>query len=377
MLDLSKLQPLPHTDTVFTSFPREYYLSPDWFDREMELIFSRHWLYAGHESELRHTGDFITREVGDESIVVTRDENTIHALFNVCRHRGALVCQSNGSARHLVCPYHRWTYCLDGRLIAAPGMPDTFDPAQYPLFRAHVRSWNGLVFINLSQDTPKPLDSILEPARAAFAVFEVANCKVAHAITYNVAANWKLVLDNFMECYHCPGAHPEFCRTFDLKRNPGGVLNTPHSLIDFGEFMLKPGAKSSTMTGDVVCRRLMGNLTDADLPAGAALTFRPTSSAICFGDYGIIHDFQPVSPSETRVRCQWLVAGDAEQGLDYDVASVVELWDVTNRQDWNLCELTQKGMRSKYSVPGPNNLEQEPAVETFRASYLAMMGALC
>jgi Rieske 2Fe-2S family protein len=261
--------------------------------------------------------------------------------------------------------------------VAAPGMPERFEPAQYPLFRAQVRSWNGLVFINLSEDTPEPLDSILKPAQTAFARFDVPNCKIAHAITYNVAANWKLVLDNFVECYHCPGAHPEFCRTFDLKRNPGGVLDTPHSLIDFGEFMLKPGAKSSTMTGEPICRKLMGGLTEDDLPAGVALTFRPTSSAICFGDYGIIHDFQPVSPTETRVRCQWLVAGDAEQGRDYEVERVIELWDVTNRQDWILCEMTQKGIRSWHAVPGPNSLEQEPAVEVFRSSYLAMMGEPC
>jgi Rieske 2Fe-2S family protein len=373
---MSKLRPFPRTGEMFTSFPREYYFSPEWFAREMELIFSRQWLYAGHESEIRHRGDFMVREVGDESILVTRGGDKIHALFNVCRHRGARVCQqSSGNARHFVCPYHRWTYDLDGRLIAATSMPTTFEPASYPLFPAHVCSWNGMVFINLSEDTPEPLDQMLEPANAAFARFDAANCKVAHATSYRVAANWKLVLDNFMECYHCPGTHPEFCRTFDLKRNPGGVLTgAPHPLVDFGDFVLKPGAKSSTMTGEPVCRRLMGSLTENDLPVSVGLTCRPTSSGLFFGDYGIVHDFQPVSPTETRVRCQWLVAGDAEQGRDYDVESVIELWDITNRQDWILCETTQKGVRSRRYVPGPNNLEQEPAVEVFRSSYLAMMG---
>lgn len=376
MLGTSNLRPSPRTGEIFTSFPREYYVSADWFDRERELIFSRQWLYAGHESEIPHTGDFVTREVGDESVLVTRDGENIHALFNVCRHRGARVCQqSSGHARHLVCPYHRWTYGLDGQLIAAPAMPDTFESARYPLFRAHVRSWNGMVFINLSEDGPEPLDQMLEPAKAAFACFDMASCKVAHAITYSVASNWKLVLDNFMECYHCPGTHPEFCRTFDLKQNPGGVLGTStHPLVDFGAFTLKRGAKSLTMTGEPVCRRLMGSLAEDNLPVGVGLTLRPTSSGLFFGDYGIIHDFQPVSPTETRVRCQWLVTGDAEPGRDYDVESLIELWDITNRQDWVLCEITQKGVRSRHFVPGPNNLEQEPAVEVFRSSYLAMMG---
>ncbi|MCI0537042.1 MAG: aromatic ring-hydroxylating dioxygenase subunit alpha [Verrucomicrobiales bacterium] len=379
MLDLSKTRPIRHTGDVFTSFPREYYLSAEWFEREMELIFSRQWLYAEHESEVRHTGDFITREVGDESILVTRDGADLHALFNVCRHRGAGVCQeSHGNARRFVCPYHRWTYNLDGRLIAAPAMPDTFEPARYSLFRAHVRSWNGLLFINLSEDMPEPLDQMLESAKVGMAPLDVANCKVAHAITYSVAANWKLVLDNFMECYHCPGAHPEFCRTFDLKHIPAGALTaSSHPLVDFGDLALKRGTKSLTMTGELVCRKLMGSLTMGDLPTGVGLTLRPTTSAAFFGDYGIVFDFQPVSLAETRVRCQWLVAGDAEHGRDYDVESLIAVWDITNRQDWPLCESTQKGVRSRHFVSGPNSLEQEPGVEVFRSSYLAMMGVSC
>jgi len=376
MLDLSKLRPVGHAGDFLTSFPREYYVSAERFEREMELIFSRQWLYAGHESEIPNTGDFITREVGDESILVTRDGHNIHALFNVCRHRGARVCQqSDGNLRRFVCPYHRWTYDLDGRLIAAPAMPDTFESERYPLFRAHVHSWNGMVFINLSEDMPEPLDQMLESAKVGLAPFDLANCKVAHAITYAVGANWKVVLDNFMECYHCLGAHPEFSRTFDLNQNPGGVLTPgPNALVDFGDFGLKQGAKSLTMTGELVCKRLMGNLTEDGLPAGVGLTFRPTTAGLFFGDYAILHDFQPVSLAETRVRCQWLVAGDAEQGRDYDVESVIALWDITNRQDWILCEVTQKGVRSRHFVPGPNNLDQEPALEVWRSSYLAMMG---
>ena len=376
MNDWSSVRPLLRTGEVFTSFPREYYLSPEWFEREMSLLFSRHWLYAGHESEIPCVGDFMIREVGDESVLITRGEDRqLNAMFNVCRHRGARLCQElQGNAPRFVCPYHRWTYDLDGRLITAPAMPDTFEVDRYPLFRTHVQSWNGMVFINLSEEAFKPLHEILSRAQAGFARFQVAECKVAHTIIYNVAANWKLVLDNFMECYHCPGTHPEFCRTFDLKRNPGGTLETCDPLLDFGDFLLKPRAKSNTLNGEPVCRRLMGSLTEEDLPASFALTFRPTSAALFFGDYGIIFDFQPVSPAETRVRCQWLVAGDAVQGCDYDVEPVIALWDVTNRQDWTLCEITQKGVRSRHYIPGPNCLEQEPALEVFRSSYLAMMG---
>jgi Rieske 2Fe-2S family protein len=205
----------------------------------------------------------------------------------------------------------------------------------------------------------------------------VAGCKVAHTLTYSVAANWKIVLENFVECYHCSGAHPEFCRTFDLTRNPGGLLNSPahpKMLLDLGEFLLKPGARSNTLTGEPVCRRLMGALAEADLPAAVALTFRPTTSVILFGDYGIVHDFQPVSTTATRVRCQWLVSAGAEADRDYNIESLIALWDITNRQDWVLCEMTQQGVRSRRYVPGPISLQQEPALQVLRASYDAMMG---
>ena len=134
MLDISKLRPDHSTGEVVTSFPREAYVSRDWFEREVDQVLFRQWIYAAHESEIPRPGDFITREVGDESILVTRDGNDIHALFNVCRHRGARLCQqARGNTRRLVCPYHRWTYGLDGQLIVAPAMPDTFEPAHYPL----------------------------------------------------------------------------------------------------------------------------------------------------------------------------------------------------------------------------------------------------
>ncbi len=378
MAGIPKLSPLSETGEAVTSFSREYYVSTEWFEREMDRVLSRQWIYAGHESEIPAIGDFFLREVGDESIVVTRDGDGLHALFNVCRHRGARLCQqARGNTRRLVCPYHRWTYALDGQLLGAPAMPDTFEAAGFPLFTAHVRSWNGLVFINLNEHEAEMLDQILEPAKGPFARFDVGSCKVAHAFTYTVAANWKIVLENFVECYHCPSAHPEFCRTFDLSRNPGGLLSSPahpKMLLDLGEFLIKPGAKSNTLTGQTVCRRLMGKLTEDDLPAAVALTFRPTTSVIVFGDYGIVHDFQPVSPAETRVRCQWLVSSRAEVDCDYNIESLIALWDITNRQDWELCEMTQQGVRSRRYVPGPISLQLEPALQVLRASYFAMMG---
>ena len=363
---------------VFTKLPRESYLSRGWFEQELERIFFCNWLYAGHESEIRDSGDFITRDIGPESVLVTRSaDGVIHAFFNVCRHRGARICQEHrGTAKRFVCPYHRWTYGLDGKLIASPGMPKDFDRSGYPLHRAHVRSWNGLLFVNLSETAPEPLESIFEPAEAELERFDVAGCKIAHVVSYDVRANWKVVLENYYECYHCPGSHPELCKTFDLSDNPGGVFEgaRTHPLLEYGPLPIKPGARSFTMTGEPVCKRLMGDLREDDLPTNTGFGLHPTTSGIFTGDYGIVFDFQPLSEATTRVRCQWLVAGDAREGTDYDVPSLIELWDVTNRQDWPLCEMAQKGIASRRYVPGPQSVEREPAIEGFRVGYLTMLG---
>jgi len=211
--------------------------------------------------------------------------------------------------------------------------------------------------------------------QADFDPFDVSGCKVAHS-AYDVAANWKLILDNYYECYHCPGSHPELCRTFDLKHNPSGALLGEHShpLFEHGHLPVKAGARSFTMTGEPVCKLLMGRLREEDLPVNIGFSLHPTTSGLFSGDYGIVFDFQPVAPRKTRVRCQWLVAGDAEEGRDYDVATLIELWDVTNRQDWPLCEITQQGVLSRRFVPGPNSAEREPGIDGFRSRYLAMMG---
>jgi phenylpropionate dioxygenase-like ring-hydroxylating dioxygenase large terminal subunit len=359
----------------FPQLPRKAYYSQEWFERELELLFGRQWLYAGHVSELPKVGDFLIREVGPESIVISRAEDGLHALFNTCRHRGARIChEPRGSVKRFICPYHRWSYAPDGRLLGAPRMDAVVDLASHPLIEGHLATWEGLIFINLSPREPESLQEMLAPALGGFEPLELARAKVAHEIAYDVRANWKFVLENYFECYHCPGSHPQLCRVFDVNANPSGSLDaTGNPLVQFGSLALKDGARSLTITGETVSGRLLGRLTDQDLPVSEGLTLRPTTGGLFWGDYGVVLDFQPLSVDRTRMRCQWLVAGDAQEGRDYDLPELIALWDTTNSQDTFLCEILQQGVASRRFQPGPNSYDREPGVRDFRLTYLAMM----
>jgi glycine betaine catabolism A len=273
-------------------------------------------------------------------------------------------------------PYHRWSYGPDGRALTAPRMGEEVDPARHPLFRASVATWEGLIFVNLSERPAESLVAMLAPALEGFAALNLEGAKVAHETSYEVDANWKFVLENYFECYHCPGSHPELCRVFDVNSNPSGALgSTDHALVQFGALPLKDGARSLTITGEPVSGRLLGSLTADALPVSEGFTLRPTTSGLFWGDYGVILDFQPTSRAHTRMRCQWLVSAEAEEGRDYDRTQLIELWDTTNSQDTFLCESLQQGVASRRFRPGPNSYDREPGVRDFRLTYLAMMDA--
>lgn len=362
-------------ELTFPTLPRESYFDRQWFDDELDRIFSRQWLYAGHVSELPEVGDFFLREIGVESIIVSRGEDGLHALFNVCRHRGARICgEAHGHLKRFVCPYHRWSYALDGTLLATPTMVDLVERARYPLVSAHVDVWHGLIFVNLSRAEPEPVAAILAGADRGLAPLELEHAKVAHTATYQVHGNWKLALENYFECYHCPGSHPEFCRVYDLRASTSATLDPAgHPLAEYGSLPLRPGNRSLTLTGEPASRMLFGRIGPDQLPVSEGFTLRPTTGGLFWGDYGVVFDFQPISPLETCMRCVWLVAGTAVEGRDYERDDLIALWDITNRQDLPLCEMTQQGLLSSRYVPGPNSSEREPGIRDFRLTYMAMM----
>jgi Rieske 2Fe-2S family protein len=367
---------------VATSLDRDYYVSNDVFALERDRIFRRNWWYVGHQSQLPAAGDYITVELLGENIIVVRDtDHSIRAFYNVCRHRGSRICtERRGHADRFICPYHQWSYNLDGRLIHAPQMPTGFSREPFGLKEVPAEVWNGLAFVNLSGTQAEPLTGFLDATRSSFAIYDTSGAKIACSRVYRVRANWKLVMENFLECYHCRGSHPEFSSVFDLKRhfdfNRKRMNGESMALFS----LLKPGARSLTMNGDYVVSKLFPEretngsaeanpVRSSDYRGGAV----SLSAMTAFPDYAITFVFLPVDVAHTEIRCDWLVAGDAQEGADYDPDEVAALWDVTNKQDWHLCENNQLGVQSLSYEPGPHSTIGEPYIAEFLDSYVTLI----
>jgi glycine betaine monooxygenase A len=361
----------------FTTLPREYYVSDEVFEREVERIFFRQWLYAGHLSQLPNRGDFRRHEIAGESVVLVRgDGDTVHGFFNVCRHRGYALCeQAAGNARRWVCPYHRWTYDLDGSLLAAPSLRDG-DVIDYPdwgLHPVHVGVWHGLVFMCLARDEPEPIADVLERVAPELALGQPERLKVAAEEAYVVEANWKLMLENYLECYHCVGAHPELCVTLDLQQQDLDLLNARSADSEYNNAVapLKAGAKTLSIDGELVSTRM-----PVEDGFSAGFSIQPCLSRVMLhADHGVTHAIRPVDTRRLVWTTQWLVDEDAQEGRDYDVERLMKVWDATNREDIGLVEGAYRGVRSRRFVPGPLAPTKEPAIRAALATYLRLMDA--
>jgi phenylpropionate dioxygenase-like ring-hydroxylating dioxygenase large terminal subunit len=190
-----------------------FYTDPGIFQNDLPAIFSRQWLLVDHESRIEKKGQYFLFNIGQESIIIIREnKSAVNVFYNVCRHRGSRLClEAQGKENALVCPYHAWTYGLDGKLKMARTMPADFEPIEYPLKRCHVRVYQGLIFINLSLDNPPDFDLLYQNFSPFLAQQGTGKAKIAVRRTYPNQANWKLVVENFIECYHCTPAHPEYC----------------------------------------------------------------------------------------------------------------------------------------------------------------------
>lgn len=352
--------------------PRELYMSAELFERELDVIFNRSWLFAAHESQLARPGQYVTVEIGLESVIVSRTmEGELAAVHNLCRHRGArLLDPGCGSARRLVCPYHQWAYKLDGTMLGAAKMPPSFDKDRFPLKPVHVTTWQGLVFVNLTAD-PEPLADLLSLGEEVISPFGLSNAVVAHQITYDVAANWKLVWENAQECYHCNVNHPELICALDLSASGDfNVRRSEDMRVQSSHLGLRAGAVSLTLDGQPASSRRM--LSAAREPYTAALHLKPTFAVVCCPDYAVVFSDRPVAIDRTEVTMTWLVHADAQEVRDYDLDNLIKVWDQTNLQDWALCERTQLGVRSRFFEPGPLSGE-EPSVAGFHHAYATML----
>ncbi|MGB8714517.1 MAG: aromatic ring-hydroxylating dioxygenase subunit alpha [Onishia taeanensis] len=361
------------------SLPQPFYNDERLFQLDMQEIFEKEWLFAGMTCEIPSKGNYMTLEVGDNPVVIVRGNNgEVHAFHNVCRHRGSRLCVTNkGKVAKLVCPYHQWTYELDGRLLfAGSDMGKDFDLASHGLKPVHVRTGGGYIFVSLADEAPE-IDGFLESLDHYLAPYDIENLKVAAESNIIEECNWKLVIENNRECYHCNGAHPELLNSlqeFDDTDDPRATQaykdlvarkqadweaqGVPYKLTRLGRrnrltrTPLLNGVESMTMNGKRASKKLMGNLQSADL-GSLRILHLPNSWNHFMGDHAVVFRVLPLGPQKTLVTTKWLVHKDAAESIDYDLAEMRRVWDATNDQDRRLAEENQRGINSKSYEPGP------------------------
>ena len=403
------MQRLAANTRVGYCFEQEFYASEAVFKADMEQIISRKWLLAGHVSRIANKGDYFLFRVGAEQIIVIREnEDSVRAFFNVCRHRGSTICQAeSGNAAKLVCPYHAWTFGLDGRLLAARLMPEDFDKHENSLFACHVRLFYGLIFINMSAEEPVDFDETYGDMGPILDYHGIAEARIAHSGSYPTTANWKLVVENFFECYHCVPSHPQFCsmhaadslvavgagpssgpadaiaayapkvkaweeRAAALGRPVGTIDDAPDSshLRLMMQRMNKDGWAAETQDGSAPAP-LMGKRTSPD-GGRMHLSFSPFSQIVADDHFVILFQFTPRSALESDVEMIWLVDGRASEA-EVDVDKMIWGYHATTSQDKVITENNQAGIMSSRYRPGRYS-DQEGSVVKFQKWYLNQFG---
>ena len=357
-----------------TTLPQRYFVSPEVFAQEREKIFARQWICVAHQSQLAKPGDYLVRTVAGESLVLVRDQKQlVRAFYNVCRHRGTRLCEeASGHTAAIQCPYHAWTYALDGRLIGAPHMDAVpgFDKAGYALHSVAVGVWEGFIFVSLAA-APMPLEEVFAPLTGKFSHWNLPLLRSARRVEYDVRANWKLIFQNYSECYHCPGVHPALSRISPYDSAENDLCEGPF----LGGFMAIQKGASLTMSGRA-CARPVGDIQGEDHQRVFYYSLFPNMLLSLHPDYVMVHQLWPQSPERTLIECDWFFhpessAGTADSGYNPDDA--VAFWDMTNKQDWHVCELSQQGIASRAYRPGPySTRESIPAA--WDREYLRHLG---
>ena len=386
MIDLHRIRTLLDQRRPGHALPQAFYGDPDVFAFDMAAIHQRSWIMAGFEVELPSSGCTMAFNIGRSPVVIVRGrDGVLRGFHNSCRHRGAQICTEGLSKRpRLVCPYHQWAYDLEGKLVNTTRMAEDFDPAEHGLRQIPLRTIAGTIYVCLS-DTPPPFDEFHDAFEPMLAPHQLHLCKVGHQATLVEKANWKLVMENARECYHCASNHPELAVTFPIGRRTltedeqrhinqtFGVRMEEQGLPtgpvrgdwwEAGRFPLNAGTRSLTMDGQPCVARTIGHVGNGDV-GSLRWALEPHCFAHALGDYVFMFSATPTGPEETVVTAKWLVSQDAVEGVDYTVPHLTELWDRTNLQDRALAENNQRGVLSAGFVPGPYSPNAESLVLRF------------
>ena len=386
-------------------FPLEqpFYVNKEIFELDLETFFYNQWVFVGHASRIPNKGDYFLFSIGNESIIIIRENNEkINCFFNVCRHRGSHIClEDEGRVRKLICPYHAWGYDLGGNLINAKMMEKNFNPKDWNLKKCYSQVFEGLVFINLSEK-PSEFKNFIKPIKPFIELHGLGRAKIADRKIYPTKGNWKLALDNFHECYHCQPSHPEYChvhsrdyiQSYGAGSNTGpkskefnkklkiwnkkvkklGYLTGEFSEDKFSEFFrsaertpFSNGKLSETKSGKPAST-LMGEFNEFD---GGYTTIGPSpfNSIIMSNDFATTFTFIPKGPNDTDIEIMWLVNENAIEGVDYNMEELTWMWHKTTLEDKRIIEDNQKGVLSKKYEPGPLS-EMEMGLEKLKIWYL-------
>jgi Rieske 2Fe-2S family protein len=347
------------------TLPQHYFVSPEIFEKEQNVLFSKQWMLVGHQSQIAKAGDYLVQEVAGESLVIVRDQRaTIRGFYNVCRHRGTRLKEDTcGHASAIQCPYHAWTYGLDGRLIGAPHMDDVpgFDKGNYSLHAVNLALWEGFIFVNLnnagtrlrSEATARQapgdfisLERWFAPLNGKFSAWNMSILRSAKRIEYDVQANWKLMFENYSECYHCPGVHPQLQKVSPYDSAENDLIEGPF----LGGFM-KINKGAGLTTSGKACALPVGDVDN--LQHVFYYSIFPNMLLSLHPEYVMVHQLWPQSPERTLILCDWFFHPDAFSRSDFKPEDAIEFWDMTNKQDWHVCELSQQGIASRAYEPGP------------------------
>jgi Rieske 2Fe-2S family protein len=332
------------------ALPRAVYLDTGVWERERDRVFARRWCLAGRAEDLAEPGDWLRVEHAGESVLLVRDDaGRLRGFYNVCRHRGAQLAPSDGPERGHVrsllrCPYHAWSYGLDGRLRHAPWVADV-DRDAFGLHGVAVDEWGGFVFVHLEPGAARPLREQLGAVVERCARYPLSELRRGARLEYAVAANWKLLAENYNECYHCGTVHPELCDLVPAFRDGGRDLDwsagIPH----------REGAWTFTATGDSVRRPFDGLDADERTRHKGELVY-PNFLLSLAAEHVVAFRLLPEGPARTTVVCDFLFHEREIARDGFDPSDVVDFWDVVNRQDWSICESVQRGMSSRAFTGG-------------------------